>query len=180
VSATRGQCLPSTWFQWHASLIGPGTTVLDVACGEGCHAIAAAARGAQVVGVDRDAELLKAAEKAARKAKVTVEWVQADLTRDPLPSGPFDVVMVFSYLDRHRMPELLDRVKPGGHLLMETFLDQQRSLGWGPTSDEHLLRTGELWHFAEPFEVILAREVLEILDGRSRVVGSLLAQRPIE
>jgi 2-polyprenyl-3-methyl-5-hydroxy-6-metoxy-1,4-benzoquinol methylase len=151
-----------------------------VACGEGCHAIAAAARGARVVGVDRDADSLKAAEKAARKTRVNVEWVQADLTRDPFPNGPYDIVMVFSYLDRRRTPELLALVKPGGYLLMETFLDQQRSLGWGPTSDDHLLKTGELWHFAEPFEVVLAREVLEILDGRSRVVGSLLAQRPME
>ena len=154
--------------------------MLDVACGEGCHAIAAAARGAHVVGVDRDSERLKAAENAARKAKVTVEWIQADLTSGPLPDGPFDVVMVFGYLDRGRLPELLACVKPGGYLLMETFLDQQRSLGWGPTSDDHLLRTGELWHIAEPFEIILAREVLEILDGSSRVVGSLLAQRPME
>jgi len=153
---------------------------LDAACGDGCHAIAAAQRGARVVAIDIDANRLKTAEKAAQKARVSVEWIHADLTRDPIPNGPFDLVMVFYYLDRQRLPDLLGAVKPGGHLLLETFLEQQRELGWGPTCDEHLLQPGELWHMARPFEIILAREVLEILDGRSRVVGSLLAQRSME
>jgi hypothetical protein len=30
----------------------------------------------------------------------------------------------------------------------------------------------------EPFEILLAREVLEVLDGRSSAVASVLAQRP--
>jgi 2-polyprenyl-3-methyl-5-hydroxy-6-metoxy-1,4-benzoquinol methylase len=172
--------VPSTWFQWHADIIEPGMRVLDLACGTGNHAIAAAERGAEVVAVDSDPQRLKAAEEAARKANVSVQWVHADLTRDPLPDGEFDVVMMFSYLDRDRMPQFLEAVKPGGYFLSETFLEQQRDLGWGPTSDEHLLKTGELWSLVGQFEIVLAREVLEMLDGRSRAVSSILAQRPLE
>ena len=40
---------PSTWFLWHAHRLGPGTRVLDLACGEGRHSLAAAAHGRQVV-----------------------------------------------------------------------------------------------------------------------------------
>jgi hypothetical protein len=109
-----------------------------------------------------------------------VEWVQADLTRDPLPPGQFDVVMVFNYLDRNRMPLFLEAVKPGGYFEAETFLERQRELGWGPTADEHLLKTGELWSLVGRYEIVLAREVLEILDGRTRAVASILARRPLQ
>jgi cyclopropane fatty-acyl-phospholipid synthase-like methyltransferase len=170
--------MPSTWFQWHADLITAGMRVLDLACGSGGNAIAAAELGAKVVAVDRDPAQLKAAEEAAGKANVAVQFVAADLTSDPIPDGPYDVVMAFSYLDRERMPRFLDAVKPGGYFILETFLEQQRELGWGPTSDDHLLKAGELWQLVEPFEILLAREVLEVLDGRSSAVASVLAQRP--
>jgi hypothetical protein len=71
-------------------------------------------------------------------------------------------------------------VQPGGYFQAEAFLEQQRDLGWGPTSDAHLLKRGELWSLAGDFEIVLAREVLEILDGRTRAVASVLAQRPLE
>jgi len=180
VSAASGRSVPSTWFQWHAGLVGKGSLVLDLACGHGCNAIAAARRGATVVAVDADADRLRDGEAAARKAGVSVEWVQVDLSRDPIPDGPYDFVMQFNFLDRRRLPEFLSAVKPGGYFAADTFLEQQRELGWGPTSDEHLLKRGELWSLVGSFEIILAREALEVLDGRTRAVASVLAQRPLE
>ena len=180
MSAASGRSVPSTWFQWHASLVRPGTRVLDLACGQGCNSIAAARRGATVVAVDADPDRLRDAEAAARKVGVTVEWIQADLTRDPLPPGPFDVVMQFNFLHRGRLPDFLAAVQPGGYFAAETFLEQQRELGWGPTSDDHLLKRGELWSLVGRYEIVLAREVLEVLDGRTRAVASVLARRPLE
>lgn len=177
MSAAKRWQVPSTWFVWHEALIGPGMRVLDIASGRGRHAIAAARRGAQVVAVDADRDKLQVGEKAARKSDLTVSWIEADLRRDPLPQGPFDIVMMFNYLDRARMPDFLAAVRPSGHFLAETFLDWQRNLGWGPTSDEHLLHCGELPSLVEPLEVILEREALEILDGHPRWIASILAQR---
>lgn len=172
--------MPSTWFQWHAALINSGSLVLDLACGDGTEAIAAARRGAHVIAIDNDPQRIETAQRAAAKAHVEVEWIRGDLTSDPLPEGPFDVVMMFEYLDRARMPDFLARVRPGGFFLGETFLVQQRELGWGPTSDEHLLTSGEFWSLVEPLEIVLAREVLEILDGHTKAVSSILARRPLE
>ncbi len=180
MSAPSGRSVLSTWFQWHARLIRPDMRVLDLACGEGLHAIAAAKRGASVVAVDNDPIRLERARQAAHKAKVAVEFVQADLSRQPIPDGPYGIVLQFDYLDRRRLPDFLDVVEPGGYFLAETFLEQQRELGWGPTSDEHLLKTGELWTLLGQFEIVLAREVLEILDGRTKAVASILARRPPE
>ena len=170
----------STWFTWHAPLIRRGAQVLDLACGTGRHALAAAELGAVVTAVDADAAKLKSGRRAAEQRNVSVEWVQADLERYPLPENGYDLVMVFNYLDRHRMSEILRAVRPGGHLLAETFLESQRELGWGPKSDDHLLRSGELTTLVRPLEVVQAREALDFHAGRPIAVASVLAQRVVE
>jgi SAM-dependent methyltransferase len=152
--------------------------VLDLACGRGRHAIAAATRGATVVAVDVDAEKIAAARRAA--ARLSIEWVAADLTRYELPDARFDVVMAFNYLDRSRMEDFRRAVRPGGYLMCETFLEQQRDHGWGPTSPDHLLKRGELIQLAAPFEIVLAREALEFIGGRPMEVASVLARRAPE
>ncbi len=175
MSGGGGQDRPSTWFTWHAGIIGPHSRVLDVACGRGRHAILAARRGATVVAVDDDADRLAAGRKAA--PNLAIEWVCADLNVFPLPARDFDVVMIFNYLDRPRMREYLEAIKPGGYLLTETFLEAQREHGWGPTSADHLLKPGELLQLVEPFEVVLAREALEFVAGHPMSVASMLARR---
>ena len=167
---------PSPWFVWHAGVIQPDSRVLDVSCGRGRHALAAASLGASVLAVDSDADRIAAGQRVA--GTLRIEWVCADLKRFPLPPAAFDVVMVFNYLDRARMPAIRAAVRPGGYLLCETFLEEQRLHGWGPTSSDHLLRPGELLRLVEPFEIILAREALDFVGGRPMAVGSVLAQRP--
>ena len=173
---SAGQERPSAWFTWHAAVIRPQSRVLDVACGRGRHALAAASLGAAVTAVDADAERIAAGRRTARS--LPIEWVCADLGTYPFPPGAYDLVMVFNYLDRSRMPELRETVKPGGYLLCETFLEAQREHGWGPTSDDHLLKPGELLRLVEPFEIILAREALDFVGGRPMAVASVLALRP--
>ncbi|MEP7227279.1 MAG: class I SAM-dependent methyltransferase, partial [Gemmatimonadales bacterium] len=95
---------PSTWFLWHAHVIRPGARVLDLACGQGRHSLTAAALGAEVVGIDRDAAKLATARERAAAANLTVDWREADL-EGPWPElGSFDAVLVFNYLDRASMP----------------------------------------------------------------------------
>ena len=169
---------PSTWFAWHAHRIHPGMRVLDLACGQGRHSIAAALLGAQVTGIDRDEARLAAARELATAQGASVEWQVVDLA-GPWPElGNFDAVLVFNYLDRARMADIRGLVAPGGLLIMESFLAAQRELGWGPTSEDHLLRPGELARLVAPFRVEHGREVLEPVDAeRWRAVASVLARR---
>ncbi len=51
------------------------------------------------------------------------------------------------------MPQMIELLEPGGFLMMETFLSTQRELGWGPTSDDHLLHPGELARLVAPLVV---------------------------
>ena len=169
---------PSTWFSWQAHYIRPGARVLDLACGEGRHSLAAAALGGTVLGVDRDSETLATARELAATRGLTVEFREVDLEASWPPFGEFDVVLLFNYLDRPRMSDVVARVAPGGVLIMETFLEAQRELGWGPESGEHLLGSGELAQLVQPLEALHGREVLEPVDAeRWRAVASVVARR---
>jgi 2-polyprenyl-3-methyl-5-hydroxy-6-metoxy-1,4-benzoquinol methylase len=169
---------PSTWFFWHAHVIRPGVRVLDLACGAGRHSLAAAALGARVIGVDRDPSKLSVARERAAAARLSIEWRELDL-EGPWPElGGFDAVLVFNYLDRASMPKILRLVAPGGRLMMETFLEAQREAGWGPTSERHLLRPGELGRLVAPLAIEHGREVFETVDAeRWRAVASIVAVR---
>lgn len=170
---------PSTWFAWQADRIFPGSRVLDLACGTGRHAIAAAQLGAEVVAVDRDLDSLTAARAFAGKAGLRVDWREADLEEGWPDWGTFDAVLLFNYLDRPRFPRVLDAVRPGGLLIAESFLTTQREQGWGPTADAHLLLPGELARLVAPFEIIHGREVAEPVDTeRWRHVASICARNP--
>ncbi|MEI7769838.1 MAG: class I SAM-dependent methyltransferase [Chloroflexales bacterium] len=54
---------------------------LDLACGTGAAALALAASGARVVGVDRSRAMLRIARARARDRGVPVRWVAADIRR---------------------------------------------------------------------------------------------------
>ena len=61
------------------------------------------------------------------------------------------------------MPEIVSLVAPHGVLIMETFLELQAELGWGPGSPAHLLREGE--HFVK-FRVTCPKQRFEAASDR--------------
>jgi hypothetical protein len=76
------------------------------------------------------------------------------------------------------MAAVRDLVAPGGLLIMESFLTTQRELGWGPNSDDHLLRPGELARLIAPLRILHGREALEPVDAeRWRAVASAVGRR---
>ncbi len=169
---------PSPWLTWHDYLFRPGMTVLDLACGEGRHALKAAQWGATVTAVDCEETKLETGREAASRLGVTVDFRSADLEGVWPEFGSFDVVMLFNYLDRDRMKDVRGLVGPGGLLFMETYLEWQRALGWGPTKDAHLLAPGELAALAAPLEILHGREVFEPVDANKvRAVASIVAQK---
>jgi len=107
--------------------IGEGvvvTSVLDLGTGTGETLAAVLARhaGAQAVGVDKSAPMLEAAR--ARLEGLPVELVVAELS-DPLPPGPFDLVvsaLAVHHLEGPDKADLFARVaavlRPGGRFVL--------------------------------------------------------------
>jgi ubiquinone/menaquinone biosynthesis C-methylase UbiE len=79
---------------WLAEAAGPGARALDLGCGTGSHALALAARGLDVVGVDFVPGMLARAGQKADLLGLTLELVEHDLTRPlPFPDGSFGAVI---------------------------------------------------------------------------------------
>ncbi len=105
----------------------PGARILDLACGQGRHAVVLARLGYRLTGLDRSAVLLHRAAEAARAATAGVAWVLADMRS--LPFGPeFDAcVSLFTsfgyFQDEADNEEVLRQVagvlRPGGQLLLD-------------------------------------------------------------
>jgi cyclopropane fatty-acyl-phospholipid synthase-like methyltransferase len=72
--------------------LDPGSTVLDVRCGTGRHAIELARRGYRVTGLDLSAGMLEQARKRAQAAGVQVLWRHENATAFAVEE-PFDGVI---------------------------------------------------------------------------------------
>jgi SAM-dependent methyltransferase len=68
-------------------------TLIDLACGTGNGAIAAAARGARVTAVDITPELVAIGARKAEAARRPVAWVTADASDTGLPARSFDAAV---------------------------------------------------------------------------------------
>jgi 2-polyprenyl-3-methyl-5-hydroxy-6-metoxy-1,4-benzoquinol methylase len=84
---------PSTELQRLVSegKVKPGR-VLELGCGTGTNAIFLASLGFEVTAVDLSLTALERAREKAREAKVTVNFIQADVTALPDLGGPFPFV----------------------------------------------------------------------------------------
>lgn len=121
--------------------------VVDLACGRGRHALAAAELGARVLGLDRDSAALGELQAQARRRRLPLLAVCADLETShgiPVRSASCGAILVFRFLFRPLARAICQTLAPGGLLLYETFTIRQRDLGQKPTNEAFLLQEGEL------------------------------------
>jgi SAM-dependent methyltransferase len=113
-----------------------GRRVLEVGCGAGAVARWLATEGAEVVGIDLSAGMLRHAREAADRSGVRVPLVQCDATALPFPDGTFDTACsafgAVPFVDdsARLMREVFRVLRPGGrwafsvtHPMRWIFLD---------------------------------------------------------
>jgi SAM-dependent methyltransferase len=163
---------PSPWIARFAPTVAEGAQVLDLACGQGRHARLFAARGAEVLAIDRDAQAL-----------ATLHGVQGIVTHCvDLEGAPwtfarrrFDAIVVTNYLHRPLFAPLLDALADDGLLLYETFAAGNEAFG-RPSNPAFLLRPGELLDVvAGRLSVLAFEQGLVRSDAREAVVQRLAA-----
>jgi ubiquinone/menaquinone biosynthesis C-methylase UbiE len=107
---------------------GAPAHLLDIACGNGRHAIELARRGHTLTGVDLSSEFLEAARQASAAAGVAVEWQRGDMRELRLPEAAFDGAYCFGnsfgFLNHPNAEACLKAVaralRPGAKLIIET------------------------------------------------------------
>ena len=144
----------SDWVARFAPLVAAGARVLDLACGYGRHARFFAARGNQVVAVDRDAAALAT---LAGDERIVTQAVDLEAGRWPLPGERFDAIVVTNYLHRPLFPFLLAALADDGVLIYETFAHGNEAYG-RPANPDFLLQRDELLRLAAGGLTVVAFE----------------------
>jgi SAM-dependent methyltransferase len=100
-------------------------TALDVACGQGVGAVWLARRGLAVEGLDVSAVAVERARDLARRSAVDdrCRFHVVDLDHGLPPGPPVDLVVCLRFRDPRLDPALVDRLRPGG-LLVVTALSE--------------------------------------------------------
>jgi SAM-dependent methyltransferase len=109
-----------------AAHVGQGTNVLDLACGSGATALAAAQRGANVVATDLTAPMVESTRRRAASVGVNVEARVMDMERMDLPDASFDAVicrfgLMFCPHPESAASEIHRVLKPGGHFALAVW-----------------------------------------------------------
>ncbi|GAC1358635.1 MAG: class I SAM-dependent methyltransferase [Ktedonobacteraceae bacterium] len=105
-----------------------GSSILDLCCGYGRHAIPLAMQGYLMTGLDLSAVFLQQARTTAGQQGVEIRWLQSDMRTIPFVSE-FDAIIniftSFGYLqneaeDQIVLQQVQKALKPGGSFLLET------------------------------------------------------------
>jgi SAM-dependent methyltransferase len=136
-----------------ADLLPGRGRALDVAGGAGRHAVWLAKRGLRVTLADISDEGSKRARAAADAAGVVLDAVAVDLEEQPLPAGPWDLVVCFHYLHRQLFASFAASLAPGGTLLavQPTLANLERHPKPGAA---FLLAEGELRQLVSPLSIV--------------------------
>lgn len=114
-----------------AELINEEDEVLECACGTGAISEPVAQKCKKLIATDFSTGMLRQAAKKCRKLK-NVRFAKADITKLPCRDNRFDAVIagnVIHLLDEpgKALEELLRVVKPGGRVIIPTYINDSAS-----------------------------------------------------
>ncbi|HMY17918.1 MAG TPA: methyltransferase domain-containing protein [Polyangium sp.] len=148
----------STWLEaWLSTadeLMVPKTgRVLDEAGGAGRNALWFARRGFDVTLVDISPVAIELAEQRAKEAGVTLTACAMDLESEPLPSGPWDIILQMHYLDRALFAQYNQLLSRTGLLIIE-HPTRANLVRHEKPSAMYLLDDGELPELCHEFVIV--------------------------
>lgn len=132
--------------------VAPGARLLDVPCGGGRHALALAARGYRVAGVDLSPDFLAAARASAEERELAIDWEHREMRDLPWTDafdGAYCLGNSFGYLDDAGNAAFLRAVasalRPGARFVLETGYTAEglfptlQERAWYPDGDGYCL-----------------------------------------
>ena len=176
--ASGGDKAGSAWLLDAALQLPADATVVDLAGGLGRHARPLAAQGRPVVLVD----FVERALRAATVSASGISAVAADLWELPFADASLDAIVIANFLERDLFPVYCRLLKPGGHLLYETYTRDHAALvadgrARAPRSPQYMLAAGELPTLVKPLEVLRFREGFVEDAAGYRACSSILARK---
>lgn len=148
---------PSPWLLANADSLPEPGRCLDVAGGTGRNALWLADRGWDVTVIDVSDVALALAADRARSLRLPLTTHLVDLSAEPLPEGPWALIMVFHYLDRALFSDIALALAPGGVVVGALATTTNLARNESPAG-EHLLADGELPDLMGDFDLVRYEE----------------------
>lgn len=164
---------PSPWIVKYGPLIRKEGRVLDLACGNGRHAIRLAKQGYLVDAIDRDAQVVS---NMVGMDNINVVIVDLEASGWPHSDQRYDGIIVSRYLYRPLLHTLAAILNPGGVLIYETFMVGNEHYG-KPSNPDFLLLPNELLEIYSPLLNIIAFEQGEEKTPRPAVMQRICANK---
>ena len=159
-----------------ASILPTEGRALDIAGGDGRNGIWLAGRGLDVTVADVSTEALRLAESQARASRVSITTLAIDLDCDPIPPGPWNLVVCVLYLNRPLLAAIADHLGPDGLLLVvhPTVRNLER---FDRPGARYLLGDGELPKLLDGWTILRSEESWRT-DSSGRHDARCLARKP--
>lgn len=145
--------------------------MLDLACGNGRHAIWLAKQGYQVDAVDRNEQ---AVVDMLGIESINVSITDLETGDWPLTAHRYDRIVVSRYLHRPLLSKLAKMLNNGGVLIYETFMIGSERYG-KPSNPNYLLLRDELLTTYSPLLKIYAFEQGEFSEPNPAVIQRICA-----
>jgi SAM-dependent methyltransferase len=134
-----------------------GGRALDIAGGAGRNAIWLARQGFDVTIADVSSVGLALARERAAAANVKIQTLEIDVEQQPLPAGPFDLVLSHCYLCRHLFPQFPRLLSDDGRLVVIQPTQRNLERNEKPPA-AFLFEEGELQKLAAGVEIVQYEE----------------------
>lgn len=167
---------PSQFLLAHLDQLPPGRAV-DLASGDGRHAVCLARHGWRVTAIDYARASLERLSLIARRDQLPIVALQADLTEMPLPPDHFDVAVNIRYLERSLFDGIKSTLRRGGVVVFETFIRDQQQLGH-PKNPAFMLERGELAARFADFDILASEEGRFEIESGPAYLARIVARRP--
>ncbi|HET7456698.1 MAG TPA: class I SAM-dependent methyltransferase [Gemmatimonadaceae bacterium] len=181
-SAAAGDRAPSSWVIERCLALPADGVVVDVAAGLGRHAVALAERGRRVVALDFVEDAVRVAVQRAWGVSGEVWGCVADAVALPFADGTLDLIVTVNFLDRSLFPSFARLLRPGGHLVAETYTRRHADLvasglARAPRNPAYMLDSGELPSLVAPLRVVDGHEEHVRDEAGERWVAGVVAVR---
>ncbi|MFD2230413.1 hypothetical protein [Alkalimarinus sediminis] len=154
-------------------------SILDLACGQGRNGLFLANKGLGVTFADRSENSLDQVSQTLSAIGGSSQLWPVDLElpgKNPFEGTQFSAALVFRYLYRPLIPQLMEAIIPGGIVIYETFTLENRQFG-RPNNPQFLLKSGELEDWFNEWETLHYFE--GVLSDPDRAIAQIVCRKPI-
>ncbi|MFP6620848.1 MAG: class I SAM-dependent methyltransferase [Pirellulaceae bacterium] len=153
LEATFPRQEPSPLIVAHSQYLPAPGRAIDLAGGNGNHALWLAQLGFEVTLADISQVALDQAASHARHEGLALQTCCLDLEEDPFPAGPWSLILSHLYLYRPLFPDIKNSLAPGGILICAQPTKTNLSRHARPPA-RYLLDDDELPELVEGLEIL--------------------------